>query len=689
MQKDQFYIPNKEAQEKIVKSIAAQRLHAMSLWQRRSFLEEIDRNYYCEVDRTEVGLKTKQAVRNGDIDKFVNVIVPVILPHVESAVAFQNSIFLQGYPLFASAGPAKFQAAARQMDAVIEDQQLHYGWVAELQKTFRSFFKYNIGATHVAWENQLAFGPDGGLEVTYAGNNMEWMDLYNTYWDPTVAPSQAHSHGEYAGFTKLYSPVNLMRHVQSFQGEAFNMEQALSSLGRVSVPGASFYVPSINPNTMIDPKSIGSVNWNAWFSPINRGSNHMSDQSRAVTFGMHQVTTAYAWIIPRQLGMVAGITSPDQLQIWRFVIVNDDVLIHAQRMTNAHSYLPIVVSQGNDDGLGYQAKSLAQNVTPMQQLTTALFNAGVHARKKALTGTTFYDPKRIKQADMDSPNRNKNVQVKRDAYDDAAGVGSAVHTLQFNDGIFQQDQQDLNSVNAMAEQITGRNPARQGQFVKGNKTREEFNTIMGNSEGRDITTALSLECSYFTPIKQIVKGNILQYQDIKSLYNSRNDEIVDVSPEELRAANLTFKLADGLVSTSKMLSTDVLSVVFQTLQAVPELGVGYDVNGIFAYLMETQGANIEQFQKPEERVAYEQAMTQWQQAVMMLAQQAEKIPDLTMEQAQELMQQLPPQPTPEQFGWNPKDQLKDVSENTVASKFVQLLRGSQQQGEGQQPQQVG
>ena len=689
MQKDQFYVPNKEAQEKIVKMVSAHRLHSFNFWQRRSFLEEIDRNYFCEVDRTVVGNKTKQAVRGGDIDKFVNVVVPVILPHVESAVAFQNSMFLQGYPIFATAGPAKFQSAARQMDAVIEDQQLHYGWVGEIQKTFRSMFKYNLGATHAVWENQLAFGADGGLEITYAGNNLEWMDLYNTYWDPTVQPSKAHSDGEYAGFTKLYSPVNLMRLAQKFQGETFNTEKALSSLGSVSLPGASYYVPSINPRTLIDPKTIGTTDWSAWFNPNNTSSRHMNDPSRAVTFGMHQVTTAYAWIIPKQLGMTVGITSPEQLQIWRFIIVNDNVLIHAQRMTNAHSNLPIVVSQGTDDGLGYQTKSLAQNVEPMQQIATALFNAGIHARKKALTGTTFYDPKRIKQADIDNPNRNKNIQVKRDAYDDAAGVGSAVHVLQFNDGIFQQDQQDLNSANAMADQITGRNPARQGQFVKGNKTREEFSTIMGNSEGRDIATSLSIEGSYFTPLKQIIKGNILQYQGVKSLYNSRNDEVVDVSPEELRAANLTFKLADGLVSTSKMLSTDVLSVVFQTLQAVPELGVGYDINGLFAYLMETQGANIEQFQKPEERVAYEQAMAQWQQAVMMVAQQAEKIPDLTMEQAQELMQQLPPQPTPEQFGWNPKDQLKDVSENTVASKFVQLLRGAQQQQAGQQPEQVG
>ena len=672
MQKDQVYIPSKEAQEKIVKMVNMHRLHSLNFWQRRAFLEEIDRNYYGEVDTTHVGNKTKQLVRGGQIDKFVNVVVPVVLPHVESAVAYQNSMFLQGYPIIATAGPAKFQSAAKQMDAVIEDQQLHFGWVGEIQKTFRSLFKYNLGATHATWEDELAFGPDGSLEVTYSGNKLEWMDLYNTYWDPTVPPAKAHSDGEYAGFTKLYSPVNFMRHIQKLP-KIFNIAKALGSLGNVSVPGASFYVPSVNPNTFVDPKTIGTTNWDSWFN-VNPTAQKMNHPSRTVTFGMHQVTTAYAWIIPSQLGMKKGLTSPDQLQIWRFIVVNDDTLVHAQRMTNAHSNLPIVVAQGIDDGLGYQTKSMAQNVMPMQQITTALFNAGIQARKKALTGRTFYDPKRVSKTDMESDNQNKAIQVKRDAYDDNAAVSAAVHTLQFNDGIFQQDQQDLNSANAMADQITGRNPARQGQFVKGNKTREEFNTIMGNSEGRDVATSLALEGSYFTPIKSIIKGNILQYQDVKSLYNSRNNEVIEVTPEELRNANLTFKLSDGLISTSKMLSTDTLAVVFQTLQAMPELGGSYNMAGLFAYLMETQGANIEQFQKPEEMVAYEQAMGQWTQAVAMVAEQAGKIPEITMEQMQELLKQLPPQPTPEQFGWNPENQLKEVDENTVASKFVQQLR---------------
>jgi hypothetical protein len=45
-------------------------------------------------------------------------------------------------------------------------------------------------------------------------------------------------------------------------------------------------------------------------------------------------------------------------QIFKLIVVNKNWIIYCKRMTNAHNFLPIVVGQPFDDGLGYQAKSL-------------------------------------------------------------------------------------------------------------------------------------------------------------------------------------------------------------------------------------------------------------------------------------------------------------------------------------------
>jgi hypothetical protein len=54
--------------------------------------------------------------------------------------------------------------------------------------------------------------------------------------------------------------------------------------------------------------------------------------------------------------------------------------------------------------------------------------------------------------------------------------------------------------------------------------------------------------------------------------------------------------------------------------------------------MKSKGANLTPFEKSPPQVAYEQAMQQWQQVAVEIAKAG---------------QQPPPQPTPEQFGYQP------------------------------------
>jgi hypothetical protein len=95
---------------------------------------------------------------------------------------------------------------------------------------------------------------------------------------------------------------------------------------------------------------------------------------------------------------------------------------------------------------------------------------------------------------------------------------------------------------------------------------------------------------------------------------------------------------------------------FQTLANMPQLAQGYNLPPLFSYMMAVKGAKLKPFEKPPEQVAYEQAVAQWQQLVMQMLKQN---PELQASQ-------YPPQPTPEQFGFNPQQQVQPDEEQGEA-----------------------
>jgi len=90
----------------------------------------------------------------------------------------------------------------------------------------------------------------------------------------------------------------------------------------------------------------------------------------------------------------------------------------------------------------------------------------------------------------------------------------------------------------MSNMLAGQNPARQGQFVKGNKTKSEFDDVMSNANGRDQLVSILLESQVFTPMKTIFKLDILQFQGGTSLYSREKEEAIVIDPVALRQAIL-------------------------------------------------------------------------------------------------------------------------------------------------------
>lgn len=620
----------------------------------RARMLKIDRAYQREQDRTLEQQKAKAANQNGDVTKQQNFTVPVVMPQVEAATVYQSSVFLTGIPLFGVLSDAQYMDAAMQMESVIDESAIRGGWASEFIKTFRDGFKYNVAATEVTWCRKVESSLETDLnysssqarpkEVIWEGNRIKRLDMYNTIYDTRVPPSEVHIKGEFAGYTEMYSRISLKQLFAEMPDKMVSNVRAALESG-FGGQGNKYYVPQIGVESNITDMLRNGMNWMSW-ARLAQSENPIAYKN------MYEVATLYARIIPSDFGLnVPGKNTP---QIWKFVIVNCQIVVYAERQTNAHNYIPIIFSQPLDDGLGAQTKSLAENVLGVQETASTLMASVMAARRRAISDRGLYDPSRVSAEHINSANPSAKIPVRPAAH--GKPLNEAYYAIPFRDDVSSEAMQQIGLLSNYANTISGQNPAKQGQFVKGNKTRSEFDSVMNNSNGRDQMTSLQYEAQLFTPIKTILKTNILQFQGSGSVYSRSAKRDVSVDPLALRKAIMTFKISDGLTPGDKLVNADTLAVALQQIGSSPQIAAGYNIGPLFSYLMKTQGAHITDFEKPNEQVAYETAMAQWQQLVMQMAQANPNI------QAN----QFPPAPQPQQFGYTPGGSKQDQVNNQQA-----------------------
>ena len=627
----------KKAQQGIIEFSRSAYTSLQSQWDLRGRMREIDLAYMREQDYSSEHNKAKLANARGDKTKFQNITVPVLLPQVEAAVTYQSSVFLTGTPIFGVVSNPQNIDAALQMETVIDEQSTRGGWVRELMMFFRDGFKYNISCVEIPWdrvvtasiETDISFSSKEGRpkEVIWEGNCLKRMDPYNLIWDTRVNPTEVATCGEFAGYTKMYSRIALKQFLATLPDKMVDNVVPAFESGLASSGYESFYIPDLNQSALLQKNAKG-FNWLNWAS--------LSGSERKIAYkDSYEVTTLYGRILPSDFGL--KVPSANTPQVWKFIVVNGQVLVYAERQTNAHGLIPMLFGQPLEDGLGYQTKSLAQNALPFQDITSAMWNSVIAARRRAISDRGIYDPSRIATEHINNDSPSAKIPVRPSAY--GKPVQESYYPIPFRDDQSSVLMQETTQILSMADKVSGQNPAKQGQFVKGNKTRDEFQTVMGNANGRDQMIAMLYEAQVFTPLKEILKINILQYQGGVSLYNRQQEQVVAIDPVALRKSVMEFKVSDGLTPSDKLVNSDTLQVALQVLGSSPAIAQEYNMGALFSYLMKTQGAKITEFQKTPEQIAYEQAVQAWQQTALEMAKAG--------------IQQIPPQPLPEQFGYQP------------------------------------
>lgn len=561
-----------------------------------SQLRSIDLSYMREEDLTEQHLAAQRANRTGDSSKIQNLTVPIVMPQVEAGVAHLHAQFLTGSPIFPVVADPQYMEQANQLEAVIAENATYKGWVNQLTMAFRDGLKYNFMPVCTDWEidtsyvltQDIAF--DSGRtgkpkEVVWEGNALKRLDPYNTIFDNRCNPSELHIEGEYAGYLEIKNRIKTKEFINSLGSRSIQSRLAFETPNN-NGGLYGYYVPQLNSAALYTQQAgisgQAGFNWLAW---ANNTDPH--EQTRINYTNTYEFFHLYARIIPRDFDL--RVPERNTPQIWKFVFVNG-VLVFGERKTNAHNILPIVIGQPLNDGLGSQTKSFASNIRCFQDLASALWNAKLSSERRKVTDRMFYDPTRIRKEDINNPAANAKIPVRAGAF--GKGIADAFAVVPFRDESAQSLIPEATAVTEMANTASGLNRPQQGQFQRGNKTREEYVDTMENSGQRINLISVALESQFFAPLKKIILYNTLQFQQAAEVtYNKgTQQQAVVVDPADLRMNASKFTLADGVNPVSKIINMPFMREYLQMYAQTPQLQMEFDIVGFMDYLAQVNGA---------------------------------------------------------------------------------------------------
>lgn len=568
------------------------------------------------------------------------IVAPIVVSQVDSYSAYLSDVFLSGSPIFPVVSTPANRKYAEQLETLIDDHATIGGYARQMLMFIKNAVKYNIGALEADWDGleQLSvtntfLDPSGSKIETMDRyiTKIKNLDMYNTFWDLSVAPADVSAEGDFAGYIEPLTQTKLFRLVRKLeaQGIAYNSEKALSSCrNNVAAQQNKMYVKPCISDYVGSRRS--RHDWDTFFG----------DKDRPYNSGGHigELQVLYLRIVPKDFGIIAPLA--DKMQIWQVRILNGEMILSARRIISAYNRLPILLGQPLEDGMDYQTQSVAEMQIPIQKAATTLLNIRFAAARRAVSDRAIYNPQIISHKHVNNPGAAPKIPANINPLSNQR-LADAYYPIPFDMRGTDSTIGDAAYLVNFSQQLSGINAPMQGQFQKGNKSVQEWQDTMGGADSRLRMAALCLEHQVFIWLKFILVLNIYQYGENAQVVSQRTGEAMDIDINQLRQKVLAFRIADGYNPKAKLASTDMLTAGMQMLMNSPILQQAYGTSlpSMFAHLMQLGGVRGLDEYDPA-RQAQESQMTPDEQAMqqMLVSAQAGQVPGVQDPMAQ----QVPP-----------------------------------------------
>jgi hypothetical protein len=241
-----------------------------------------------------------------------------------------------------------------------------------------------------------------------------------------------------------------------------------------------------------------------------------------------------------------------------------------------------------------------------------LITSEIKSLRRMLTDRAIYNPHLINKRDVNSPNPTAKIPLRTSAY--GQSLQDAYYPIPYEDRALGSRVSQASNILSFGNDISGLNQVAAGQFVKGNKTNDQFSESMAASGQRLMALAMNLEDSFFLPLKEITRSNILQYQSPDKILSQILKQQVTISPEQLKSLIPSFKVSDGLLPPDRIANSELIITAIQTIGSSPELANTYDVAGMTVHLLQVKGLrDLDKFKfTPEQAQARQQQQAEIQ-----------------------------------------------------------------------------
>lgn len=524
-------------------------------------------------------------------EKRLEVTAPIVMPQVDTMVAYLTKTFLNVAGLFPVTTIPSAQETADAVNVLFKSFANEWQWKRNLLLCFKDAAKYDLMIAECTWKEVKVGGLGsttlsiGGVmqrqpvDKVKIGFAITHLDPYNTFWDTSVAASQLPSSGEFAGYIETKNSIQLHKFLLSLPANN-GWNHRLSEIKDNGNNSNHYY----KPNIVSYDAETGITNWDAHFNSLFR--NSPTGQNN------HEIITLYCRIIPQEFGM--KVPSNGTPQIWKFIVVDMKFIVYAECKSNAHDYLPIVIGQPFESNLQYQQKTLPEELASLQDLASKLWSMEIASSRRIVANREVYNPLLIRGEDINNSSESAKIPIRNSAYNQ--DIRQSVYSIPYNDPAIGTRSSLAQGIAQFATMVTGQNQVSSGQFVKGNKTNAQFNEVLARSDARQVSMAVLLEDQFFSVLKHILLYDLVQYQQPMTVFDMDTKSEVKIDPSSFLDESIEFLINDSLGIGEDNIGTDTIMVAMQTMQSIPELAKQYDIAKVFAFLMAKSGVrHLESF----------------------------------------------------------------------------------------------
>lgn len=414
--------------------------------------------------------------------------------------------------------------------------------------------------------------------VKYHGNKVFNVRPYHFFPD-TRKPIHRFQEGEFCGVYLELGWNEILR--REARGEYFNIEPLrLKSKDNVSLS----YLAAVKPEEGVpsphvirpDPSMVVQSPYGGSVSSV----------------GLLEMVVE---LVPKEWKLGSG----DYPEKWLFTFdVGQRVIIGCRPFGCLHDQYPYVINTLEPEGYNLVSRGLMEIVQPLQDTLDWLVNSHFYNIRQILNNTILLDPSRVIMSDVLSGEPGGIWRLS------PAGYGQDPRTIasQFQVGdVTQQHLQDMKIITDLMQRTTGIIDGLMGMPQSGGrKTATEVRQANSFSVNRLKTVVEWFSAIGVDRLSQMLLSNCQQFYDEEMELKIAGDllgqsGVVKVTPDIIMG-QFDFVPVDGAMPADRYAQANLLREMLTEGIQVPGLLNGFDVPGIFTYIMQLAGIkNINQF----------------------------------------------------------------------------------------------